>query len=132
MRKISVVSVILFGLASVGAPAQDLPSVPPASEGFSPERLAAIRTVIKKEVDADRMPGAVMMIARDGKLVYSEAVGYQDKAAGKPLGKDAIFRIYSRTKPFVSVVTMMLVEEGQLQLADPVSKYLPAFADMKV
>jgi CubicO group peptidase (beta-lactamase class C family) len=134
MLKTSGLAAILSVLLLSGglAAAEALPTAPPASEGFSPERLTQIRTLLKKEVDSDRMPGAVVMIARDGKLVYSEAVGFQDKAAGKPLGKDAIFRIYSMTKPFVSVVTMMLAEEGQLQLADPVSKYLPGFTDMKV
>ena len=134
MLKSSGLAVILSCLLLSGSPAaaDNFPTAPPASEGFSQERLAQIRTLLKKEIDADRMPGAVVMIARDGKLVYSEAVGFQDKAAGKPLGKDAIFRIYSMTKPFVSVVTMMLVEEGQLQLADPVTKYLPGFAEMKV
>ena len=72
------------------------------------------------------------MIARQGKLVYSEAIGFQDKAGRKAMSKDAIFRIYSMTKPLTSVGAMMLVEEGKLQLTDPVSKYLPPFAKMEV
>ena len=74
------------------------------------------------------MPGAVVMIARRGQLIYSEAIGFQDKAAGKPMTKDAIFRIYSMTKPLTSVAAMMLVEEGRMQLTDPVAKFLPQFA----
>ena len=112
--------------------AQGLPTAKPESVGMSSERLGRIKTVLQREIDADRMPGAVIMIARKGKLVYSEAIGYQDKAAGKPMPKDAIFRIYSMTKPLASVAAMMLVEEGRIQLTDPVSKYLPAFATMEV
>ena len=124
----------LFGALFVSSIvlAQGLPTAKPESVGMSGERLGRIKTVLQREVDAERMPGAVIMIARKGKLVYSEAIGFQDKAAGKPMPKDAIFRIYSMTKPLASVAAMMLVEEGRIQLTDPVSKYLPAFATMEV
>jgi len=112
--------------------AQDLPTSKPETVDVSPERLSRIRTVLQNEVDADRMPGAVVMIARRGQLIYSEAIGFQDKAAGKPMTKDAIFRIYSMTKPLAAVGAMMLVEEGKIQLADPVSKFLPQLAKMEV
>jgi len=102
------------------------------AEGFSAKRLQRIRTAIQAEVNADRTPGAVVIIARNGKIAYADAIGFQDKAAGKLLKRDAIFPAYSMTKPLVSVVTMMLVEEGKLQLADPVSKFFPAFAKMQV
>jgi CubicO group peptidase (beta-lactamase class C family) len=126
--------VLLFATAlfAVIASAQGLPVAKPESVGMSSERLGRIKAALQREIDADRMPGAVVMIARKGKLVYSEAIGYQDKAAGKPLGKDAIFRIYSMTKPLTSVAAMMLVEEGRIQLTDPMSKYIPAFAKMEV
>src|SRR6185369_7290203 len=104
----------------------------PETVDVSPDRLSRIRTVLQNEVDADRMPGAVVMIARRGQLIYSEAIGFQDKAAGKPMTKDAIFRIYSMTKPLASVGAMMLVEEGKIQLNDPVSKFLPELAKMEV
>ena len=124
----------LFGALFVSSIvlAQGLQTAKPESVGMSSERLGRIKTVLQREVDAERMPGAVIMIARKGKLVYSEAIGFQDKAAGKPMPKDAIFRIYSMTKPLASVAAMMLVEEGRIQLTDPVSKYLPAFATMEV
>jgi CubicO group peptidase (beta-lactamase class C family) len=112
--------------------AQDLPTAQPETVDVSPGRLSRIRAVLQKEVDADRMPGAVVMIARRGQLIYSEAIGFQDKAAGKPMTKDAIFRIYSMTKPLASVGAMMLVEEGKIQLNDPVSKFLPELAKMEV
>ena len=103
-----------------------------SKSGFSAERISRIRPVFQAEVDANRMPGAVILIARDGKIVYSDAIGFQDKESGKPLKRDAIFRAASMTKPLVSVLAMMMVEEGKLQLADPVSKFFPAFEKMEV
>src|ERR1700704_671641 len=116
----------------VGEGFAQVPAARPETVGVSPDRLSRIRTVLKKEVDADRMPGAVVMIARRGQLIYSEAIGFQDKGAGKPMTKDALFRIYSMTKPLASVAAMMLVEEGRMQLTDPVSKFLPQLAKMEV
>src|SRR5260370_19954751 len=72
------------------------------------------------------------MVARKGKIIYSDAIGFQDKGANTPMKLDSIFRIYSMTKPFVSVAAMMLVEDGVIQLTDPISKFLPAFKDMQV
>ncbi len=112
--------------------AQTLPTGTPESVGMSSERLGRIGTALKSEIDQGKIPGAVVMIMRRGKLVYSESVGYRDKAAGAPMTKDTIFRIYSMTKPMVSVAAMMLVEEGRLQLTDPVSKYLPPLKTMQV
>src|ERR1700737_1333607 len=119
-------------LVLVGEGFAQVPAAKPETVDVSPDRLSRIRTVLQKEVDADRMPGAVIMIARRGQLIYSEAIGFQDKAAGKPMTKDAIFRIYSMTKPLASVAAMMLVEEGRMQLTDPVSKLLPQLAKMEV
>ena len=112
--------------------AEVLSTAKPETVDVSPDRLARIRTVLQQEIDGDRMPGAVVMIARRGQLIYSEAIGFQDKAASKPMTKDAIFRIYSMTKPLASVAAMMLVEEGKMQLTDPVAKFLPQFAKMDV
>ncbi len=114
------------------AGAADLPVASPQSQGVSQERLSRVREVIQAEIDANRMPGAVVLVARRGKLVHADAIGYQDRDAGKPLRRDAIFRAYSMTKPLVSVATMMLVEEGRLQLNDPVSKFFPQLANMQV
>ncbi len=114
------------------ASAGDLPTGSPQAQGLSPLRLARIKPVIQAEIEANRMPGAVLLIARKGVVVYADTTGYQNKMTNKPLQRDAIFRAYSMTKPMVSVLTMMLVEEGKLQLADPVSKFLPAMSNMKV
>ena len=83
-------------------------------------------------MDQGRLPGAVVAVARRGKLVYFEALGYQDKPADKKMQKDSIFRVYSMTKPWTSLAAMMLVEDGKIQLPDPVSKFLPAFKELKV
>jgi CubicO group peptidase (beta-lactamase class C family) len=114
--------------------AQSLPTDQAEQVGMSSQRLQNIGQVFKQEIDQGKLPGAVIMVARDGKLVYSEAVGFQDKEGQtpKPMAKDAIFRIYSMTKPFVSVAAMMLVEDGKIGLTDPLSKYLPEFKTMQV
>lgn len=112
--------------------ADGIPSASPASKGMVAERLTRIRPVLQAEIDAQRMPGAVLLVARQGAVVHSEVIGSQDPTSGKPLKRDSLFRAYSMTKPLVSVLTMMMVEEGQLQLADPVGKFLPALANMQV
>ncbi len=122
----------LAGMAPWAAGAADLPTAQAASKGMLPERLARIRPVIQAEIDAQRMPGAVLLIARKGAVIHAEAIGLQDPATGKPLKRDSVFRAYSMTKPMVSVLTMMMVEEGQLQLADPVGKFIPALSQMQV
>jgi CubicO group peptidase (beta-lactamase class C family) len=112
--------------------AEELSIATPESVGMSAERLNRIAGVFQEHVDKGNLPGVVVMVARKGKLVYSESLGFQDKAAGKPLAKDAIFRMYSMTKPMASVAAMVLIEEGKMQLNDPVSKFLPAMKEMKV
>ena len=112
--------------------AQGIPTAEPEAVGMSSAKLKTLKAVMQQKVDQGAIPGVVMMIVRNGKLAFSEAIGYQDKATGKMLSKDAIFRIYSMTKPLASVGAMMLVEDGKMQLADPISKYLPEFAKMGV
>ena len=129
-------AVLMFFVAALGtaalAQAQGLPTATPESVGMSAPRLAQISTAFKQEIDKGNLPGVVMLVARKGRLVYSEALGYLDKEAGKPMSKDAIFRIYSMTKPLVSVAAMMLVEDGKIELTDPISKFLPAMKSMQV
>ena len=121
-----------LALAAHVAAAQNLPSARPETLGFSPERLDRIGDWMRAEVAAKHVPGAVMLIARNGKLAYYEAVGQQDPALPKPMGRDSIFRIYSMSKPLVTVAAMMMVEEGLLTLETPVSRYIPSFAQVKV
>ena len=119
-------------LVGGAALADALPKAEPASVGMSAERLDRVGEVFQREIDNGALPGAVIMVARGGKLVYSATLGEQDPASDEPMSEDSIFRIYSMTKPLVSVAAVMLMEDGALQLTDPVSKYLPEFADMKV
>lgn len=118
--------------ASLSAIAQPLPTAKPEDVGLSPERLQRIGAWARAEVEAKRIPGAVVMVARQGKVAYYEAIGQQDPASPRPMGKDSLFRIYSMTKPLVSVAALMMVEEGKLLLEAPVARYIPAFANSKV
>ncbi len=135
LRRRSVV-LALCGLSvlSLGtpAPAQDLPIVKPTEVGMSPQRLSAIGDWLRAEVAAKRIPGAVVMVVRGGKLAYLDAVGRRDPASPAPMKTDDLFRIYSMTKPIVSVAAMMLAEDGRLLLEAPVARYIPAFANVKV
>ncbi len=104
----------------------------PESVGLSTERIQRIGDVMKQEVAKGAFPGAVVLIARDGKVVHFDAYGYLDGKKAKPMAKDAIFRIASMTKPIVTAAAMMMVEQGKFNLNDPISVYLPEFKDMKV
>ena len=99
---------------------------------MSSERLARIAPVMQSYIDKGLIAGAVTAVARKGRLVHWQTHGQMDIAAGKPMREDAIFRIASMTKPITSVALMMLWEQGGFQLRDPVSKFLPEFADPKV
>lgn len=124
---------VLISAACVGANAADpLPRAKPESVGMSSVRLARIGETLKAEIDKGRFPGAVVAVARKGKLVYYEAVGWRDKDANAPMTKDAIFSIASMTKPMTSVALMQLFEEGRVLVSDPVGKHLPMLANMRV
>jgi CubicO group peptidase (beta-lactamase class C family) len=120
---------------SVAMPAlaQGIPkAASPEEVGFVETRLKRLSERLNEGVKNNELPGAVVLIARNGKLVMFDSFGYRDKEAKVPMTNDTIFRIASMTKPIVSVAAMILVEEGKLTLADPVSRYIPAFADTKV
>jgi len=121
---------LLLVFLAWGLGAQPLPVAKPEQVGMSSQKLAKIGQVLKKEADDGSFRGAVVMVARKGKLVYQDAVGMQTVSA--KMTPEAIFRIYSMTKPLVSVAAMMLVEDGTIQLTDPVSKYLPGFDKLQV
>lgn len=103
----------------------------PAEVGLSPDRLAILTDVMKREVETGHVPGVSMLVARCGKVGYRQDVGSL-RPGGPPLTGDAIFRIYSMTKPIVSVALMMLVEEGRLFIGDPIGKFIPEWSDVKV
>lgn len=100
--------------------------------GFDVNRLARIKDHFAAYVDDGRLPGWQVQIARRGEIVYRESYGQRDLENGLPIEDDTVFRIYSMTKPVTSVAAMMLYEEGRFELTDPVSDYIPAFADMQV
>ena len=103
-----------------------------ADAGMSAQRLEMLTVAFNKEIADKALPGAVIMVARKGQLVYAKAFGLRDPAKPDAMAADSIFRIYSMTKPMASVGAMILVEDGRLQLSDPVAKHLPAFKDLKV
>ena len=111
---------------------EGLPRAVPEDVGMSASRLARISPVMQGWVDDGKIPGALTMIAREGRLVHLEKFGMQDVATEKPLEFDTIFRIYSMTKPIASIAVMMLYEKGHFQLGTPVSELIPAFKDMQV
>jgi CubicO group peptidase (beta-lactamase class C family) len=112
--------------------AQGLPTAKPEAVGLSSERLERVSRALRSEIEAGKFPGAVALVARKGHVVYFESFGVRDPASGAPMGKDAIFRLYSMTKPFASVAAMMLMENGNLLLSDPVAKFLPQLAKREV
>jgi CubicO group peptidase (beta-lactamase class C family) len=109
-----------------------LPQAKPESLGLSPTHLQKMSDALKREVDKGTIPGVTIMVARKGQIGWFEALGRQSPAASAPMAHDSIFRIYSMTKPIVSVGIMMLLEEGHFLLNDAVAKYIPEFANQKV
>jgi CubicO group peptidase (beta-lactamase class C family) len=109
-----------------------LPRAKPEEVGMSSERLADIGKRLNADIASSQMPGAVLAVARHGRLVYFEAFGWRDKAANAPMTTDALFNIASMTKPMVAVAALQLYEQGRLLMDDPLAKYFPKFADMQV
>jgi len=124
---------VLAALSTAAARAEDpLPRATPESVGMSSERLARLDAALKGEVERARLGGAVVAIARRGKLVHYEPYGYVDPAKKTPMPRDGIFAIASMTKPLVGTAIMMLQEEGRLSLADPVERHIPELGARKV
>jgi CubicO group peptidase (beta-lactamase class C family) len=130
----AVISMVAAALCSFTAAeaADPLPRAKPEEVGMSSARLCLIEKTINAEIAAGQIPGAVLAIARRGKLVYFEAFGYRNKAAGDLMTTDAIFSIASMTKPMVAVGALQLYEQGRLLMDDPLAKYFPKFTDMQV
>ena len=134
MKPIRAAAGLFAGSIALGAlalQAAELPRADPAEVGLSAERLAALDARVMAEIDAGGFPGAVILIARGGKVAHFSALGAQTEGGG-PMPEDAVFRIYSMTKPIASVVAMMLVEEGKLDLSHPVHVHLPEYREMTV
>jgi CubicO group peptidase (beta-lactamase class C family) len=129
MKKIAV---FVVSLVAIVAQASELPSTKPEKTGFSSQRLQKIGEFTQRAVDEGRHSGFVTMVARHGKIVHFEATGRYGIDNDKPMSKDALFRIFSMTKPVTAVAMMILYEEDKFQMHDPVSKYLPELADLKL
>ncbi|HKX06082.1 MAG TPA: serine hydrolase domain-containing protein [Methylomirabilota bacterium] len=131
-RSLTCATLLGWILTASLAFAQGLPTTSPEAVGLSSARLARVSELVTGEIAKGRYPGAVALVARRGKVAYFEAFGQRDPQSGAPMTKDAIFRLYSMTKPFASVAAMMLVEDGKILLSDPVSKYLPKLKNLQV
>jgi CubicO group peptidase (beta-lactamase class C family) len=118
-----------FTIGQSGSRAEAPTSV---TSGFSAEGLAHISDYLRNEVATNKIPGAVLLIQQHGQPVLLENFGVMDVDSRRPMTSDAIFRLYSMSKPVTSVAAMMLVDDGKLSLDDPLSKYIPAFADVRV
>lgn len=133
MRRILAFAVLIFTTFQGGATAEPgLPRAKPEEVGLSSQRLERITTHFQRYVDEGKLAGVTFAIARRGKLAYLKTMGWADIEAKRLVTPDTIFQIQSMTKPITAVAAMTLVEEGRLRLSDPVSNYLPEFADVKV
>ena len=132
MKRTVVVVTALLCLLTAAAHAQTLPTAKPEDVGMSSERLGRIAARLRTDAEKGVIPGSVLLVARHGKIAMFEASGLRDPQTKAPMTKDAIFRIYSMSKPITSVSTMLLFEEGKLTLDQPVSRYIPALGKLKV
>lgn len=128
----TMIAVIGLGAANHAVKAAPLPEAKPDEVGFSQQGLARLDDFFAREITAKRVPGAVVAIARDGKLAHYKAYGQLDAAKGTPMPLDAVFALASMTKPMAAVAGLMLMERGRLPLQAKLADYFPAFADMKV
>ena len=131
MRRIKSLSV-LFLVAVFSLTAASLPSSKPEDVGLSAERLQRIHTMVLRHMDLGDITGAVTLVARRGQVAYVDVQGTTDLETKQPMTRDSLFRMASMTKPVIGTAIMIMLEEGKIQLGDPVSKYIPTFKDMKV
>ena len=132
MARASIVAVVLACVHASSCLAQGLPRAQPEDVGLSRNELRRIDTQIRSWVDSGKLAGVIAVVVRHGKVAYLTSAGSLDSARQRPIAEDAVFRIYSMTKPIATTAIMQLVERGKVKLDDPVSKYVPAFAKTKV
>ena len=123
---------LLVAQGAFGQAVKPTAATPDNVQGLSRARLARIAPSMKVQIEKNVFPGAVTLVARHGKVVHYEAHGYMDAGKSKPMTKDALFRLASMTKPIVTVAAMMLVEQGKMNLHEPITKWLPELKDLKV
>jgi CubicO group peptidase (beta-lactamase class C family) len=122
----------LLTMAAVSLAAAPLPSAKPEDVGMSTERLQRIHAMMQRHIDLGDISGGVVLVARKGQIAFVEAQGTMDIETKKPMTRDSLFRMASMTKPVIGTAVMMLLEEGKVQLGDPVSKFIPEFKNIKV
>ena len=128
--RLSLISAAI--LAALPALAASIQTAKPEQTGFSSERLARIHEMVQRHIEAHDISGAVTLVARNGKIAHFEAHGLADIDSKRPMSKDSLFWIMSMTKPVVGTATLMMIEEGKVRLADPVSRFIPEFKGSKV
>jgi CubicO group peptidase (beta-lactamase class C family) len=128
--KVGLLAAAAFGSMTLAA--ADLPTATPESVGMSAARLSRLDAVVQADLTSGRLPGVVVAVARRGKVVYQKAFGMANLATREPMRTDALFRLYSMTKPVASVALLTLYEQGTFRLTDPLDRYLPQFANVKV
>ena len=130
LRAFSLACVFPFALSAQPAATAPAPAV--AVTSFTPSRLARVDSLVNRLIAEQRIPGAVVMLVRDGRVEYHNAFGYRDLGTKAPMRRDDIFRIASQTKAITSLAAMILWEEGRFSLDDPIAKYLPEFEKQRV
>jgi CubicO group peptidase (beta-lactamase class C family) len=128
----NVAAALALSLAAIAIETGRAESPPAVSPGFTREGLARVEDYVRNEITSGKIPGAVLLIQQHGQAVLFESFGVRDVDSKRPMTADTIFRLYSMSKAITSVAAMMLVDDGKLRLDDPVSKHIPAFADVKV
>ena len=127
MPQTKIAVVVMYLILSCSGYAGQISVCPPQDVGMSAEKLGQVSPAVQDLVDAEKIAGASVLVARKGKVVFFETFGMMDKEAGKRVAEDTIFRFYSMSKPVTSVAVMMLVEQGKIKLDDPVSKHIESF-----
>jgi CubicO group peptidase (beta-lactamase class C family) len=123
---------LVIASAAVAVAQPTLPTAEPESVGMSSERLARIGPAMQAYIDRGEVAGTVTMVARRGKVVWTDARGFANREEGTPLAIDSLFRLASQTKPVTAAAAMILLEQGRFRLDDPIARYIPEYADIKV
>ena len=133
LRRAAAAAIAVLIFAAAGwRPDPGFAGSPATGPGFSRTKLERIGELFRNEIATGKIPGAIVLIQQHGHPVYFESFGVRDPGSTQPMTADTIFRLYSMSKPITSVAAMMLVDDGRLRLDDPLSKYIPVFADVKV
>jgi CubicO group peptidase (beta-lactamase class C family) len=128
----SLISGVLLAIAAAASASAQGTFDMPAGAHFDPQKLERVGEYLREQIAGGKIPGAIVLIQQHGKTIYHQFFGVRDVATGAPMTDDTIFRLFSLTKPITSVAAMMLIDEGKLKLDDPVAKYIPSFANVRV